>query len=1063
MLYLPVSTIEIWAAPHTVREGKRLYQAGCVVDYSVDGTRITGTVQLGARRMLTRFTVLADGSIDSSICPCRDCRERGITCANAVAVGLAYLDSISDPRRDRRIRIEQRLAERSAEQGRRYVQQVSPEQEDAVPAQLRIRLRKDWRQELQARRSVHLLVEAEYRGNCTRLHKVGRHLALTWSEGDEYLLHILEDFLDGEPVSGELELDEIQFADLLYELSDQTLAVQGGSDLLVSRDLLRPHIAVKLDQKSGELELEHMAGDPEEEPDLFVLGDHIGWMLAESVFHPMDQKVPESLLGLYQETLRIPRTRLLHFMERELPAIEKCMTVQTSVTTSDFKRIPGDPSFRLVVAGTPERAILKLHADYEGLPGPLAGQDNEEVLFAVPVQKDIRSYVVRNMEKENKALDWLSDHGCHLTAQRLLEPVESTRGVMRFIGRDIPLVQHKGWTVEFEEGFAELAERSEWVHPVVQIEASAEEGWFDVSYHYVDDAGLPVDDSVVEHAMVDGCSFFEEDGRLFVLDLAAIESVHDVFDDCSVKESRPCGGVRVGDIHAGYAMSSLQLIDDVRIQADEAWNRRVAEQNRQVPLERVRIVPELEGILRPYQKEGVTWLRYLETCGFCGILADEMGLGKTVQTLAWLQMERGSKSAQGAPALIVCPTSLVENWADEAKKFTPDLKIHLFSGATRRKTIDRFDEVDVVITSYALLRRDIHLYEDRRFSVAVLDEAQHIKNHSTQNAKAAKRVRAAHRLVLTGTPIENSITDLWSIVDFLMPKYLGNHRQFRESYELPLQSPGPAADIVQQRLKRKVHPFMLRRLKKDVVKELPPKIEKIASCSMSTDQRRVYDQLLSNSRNHVYGLVAEKGFKQSRFEIFKTLTRLRQACCHLELLKMPGIKCDAPSGKLELFHELLDEAIDGGNRILVFSQFVSMLKILQRELEARDIPYCYLDGSTRERMKEVNRFNNTDSIPVFLISLKAGGTGLNLTGADTVIHYDPWWNPAVEDQATDRAHRIGQERTVYSMKLITRDSVEEKVLALQRRKKLLISATLSADDTVLEKLSWDDVQELLAT
>lgn len=1061
MQYLSVQAVDRWASRGAVEEGRRLYESDCVLDYQVDGNLVEGTVQFKGRKMLARFEVLADGTIDSSRCPCRDCRERGVTCANVIAVGLAYLSTIADPDRDRRMRIEARKESMTAEDWKQHVPRVPADHEDAVPAELHIRLAKTWLTDLEDG-VVKLKLQASYKDSKTRLDRISKSMPLTWSERDEYMLYVLEDARDGEPLGGEIHLPVDRFADALSEFRDRGLVVEGGDEIQISDEILQPHISIFLDQDDGELVLEHIAGDEETRNDVFLVGEHSGWMYSDGVLYPLDQHVPDDLRGLYRETIRIPRTRILQFLDVELPVIEKHMEVETSVASSQFKRVLGEPAMRLVVAGTPEEALFTLYADYEGQAGPPAGQETSDTLFCIPDPKDIMRFTVRNLDRERSELEWLNEHGLYSTPNFKLEPLSGTRAVMNFIGRDVPLIQRRGWTVIFEEGFSDLTQRAEWVHPVVEIRAAEEPGWFNIRYHYEDEHGEPVDESAVEHALVESNSCFEHKSRLFLLDMAAVDQVHDVFDDCTVKESMPYSGLKLGDIHAGYAMSSLKLIDGVRIDHDEAWQKRVAEQNRDLQLKQADVGSHLRDILRPYQKEGIHWLRYLENCGFAGILADEMGLGKTVQTLAWLEMERTSESARCGPALIVCPTSLVENWAEEAERFTPSLSVHPFTGPNRRRTLDKMDEVDLVVTSYALLRRDIHLYSDRRFSVAVLDEAQHIKNHSTQNAKAAKQIKAAHRLVLTGTPIENSITDLWSIVDFLMPKYLGSHRQFRESYELPIQNHGPEADRVQRRLKRKVHPFMLRRLKVDVVKELPPKIEKIAFCTMTRDQRRAYNQLLSSSRSQVYGLVAEKGFKQSRFEIFKTLTRLRQACCHLELLKMKDIKHEEPSGKLDMLHELLDEAMDGGNRILIFSQFVAMLKILKQELTARGVEYCYLDGSTRERMKEVNRFNDSDDIPVFLISLKAGGTGLNLTGADTVIHYDPWWNPAVEDQATDRAHRIGQRRTVYSMKLITRESVEEKVLALQRRKKSIIDATLSNDEQVMEQLNWEDVQELLS-
>jgi SNF2 family DNA or RNA helicase len=369
---------------------------------------------------------------------------------------------------------------------------------------------------------------------------------------------------------------------------------------------------------------------------------------------------------------------------------------------------------------------------------------------------------------------------------------------------------------------------------------------------------------------------------------------------------------------------------------------------------------------------------------------------------------------------------------------------------------------DLIVTSYALLRRDIDQCASREFSVAVLDEAQHIKNHSTQNAVSAKRIRASHRLVLTGTPIENSVSDLWSIMDFLMPDYLGNNQRFRDLYERPIAKGGPEADAAQTKLRRKLHPFLLRRLKRDVARDLPPKIERVTSCTLTPDQQVVYTGLLEAGRRAISNMVAQRGFQRCRMEILATLMRLRQACCHLGLLNLNGVEPKFPSAKMDLFFELLDEALDGGHRVLVFSQFVRMLKIIEKEMTDRQIEYCYLDGSTRERMTIVHKFNTTRSIPVFLISLKAGGTGLNLTGADMVIHFDPWWNPAVENQATDRAYRIGQKRTVYSVKLVTKGTVEEKVVALQERKKSVIDATLQDDEALPSQIDWNDIREILS-
>jgi len=392
---------------------------------------------------------------------------------------------------------------------------------------------------------------------------------------------------------------------------------------------------------------------------------------------------------------------------------------------------------------------------------------------------------------------------------------------------------------------------------------------------------------------------------------------------------------------------------------------------------------------------------------------------------------------------------------------------------------DQIPNYNIIVTSYALLRRDIGEYTMHRFSAVILDEAQNIKNRATMNAKSVKALRPdGARFVLTGTPMENSVADLWSIMDFLMPGYLGDYADFRVKYELPLSLPvgDPDSDIrisaedrwkydeAKEKLRRKLRPFLLRRKKIEVAKDLPPKITSLSWCHLSEEQKEVYDKILEVSRIEIMGMVKEKGFEKSRMAILTALLRLRQTCCHLALLGNlnPFPNAKNPSAKLDQFFEIFEESVSDGHRILVFSQFVKMLTVLRTELEARGIKYCYLDGSSDDRQQSVERFNSDTSIPLFLISLKAGGTGLNLTGADTVIHLDPWWNPAVEDQATDRAHRIGQKNKVYSIKLITAATVEEKVLMMQQRKRAIIGATVESDEQTLSKLTWDDIKELLS-
>ena len=407
------------------------------------------------------------------------------------------------------------------------------------------------------------------------------------------------------------------------------------------------------------------------------------------------------------------------------------------------------------------------------------------------------------------------------------------------------------------------------------------------------------------------------------------------------------------------------------------------------------------------------------------------------------------------------------NWLREAARFTPQLRTLDLTGSDRAEKFGRRKEVDLLITSYAILRRDVEHYRADEFSLVILDEAQHIKNRGSQNAQSAKALRARHRLILTGTPLENSVLDLWSLYDFLLPGYLGTAADFRERYETPLTKAGaPGAQSKwMERLRHRVRPFFLRRTKEEVLTELPPKLEFPTFCELTDEQREVYRAVLAQGRREVFEHSGKTGKGRDRLAVLTTLLRLRQVCCHLDLL--PQKQGDErrlwkePSAKMDRTFELIDEAMDGGHRVLLFSQFVRVLHLLREAARRRELRFCYLDGQTVERQAEVDRFQADEGIPLFFISLKAGGTGLNLTGADTVIHFDPWWNPAVEEQATSRAHRMGQARRVQAYKLIAAGTVEEKIQALQARKRELFQASLGGDEAFVEKLTGEDLDELL--
>lgn len=457
--------------------------------------------------------------------------------------------------------------------------------------------------------------------------------------------------------------------------------------------------------------------------------------------------------------------------------------------------------------------------------------------------------------------------------------------------------------------------------------------------------------------------------------------------------------------------------------------------------------------LRSYQVSGYKWMKNLQEFGFAGILADEMGLGKTLQAICFIK----SLTDEGAgTGLVVAPTSTLYNWLSEFERFAPSLKAVIVSGSVpeREKIISEY--ADVYITSYPLLRNDFNQYDEKVFSIIVADEAQFIKNHDSLTAKAIKKVRAKNRLALTGTPIENSLSELHSIFDFLMPGFLLSRKKFQELYEKPIVKEGDTKKT--EKLKKQIKPFILRRLKRDVLKELPEKIEQDILIDLNDDQKALYLSYLSQVKGELEGDIEDQGFNKSRIKILAALTRLRQISIDPSTF-IEGY--EGGSAKIDALLELLDSIFEAGSRVLLFSSFTSVLKNIQKEFEKYGIEYKYLDGATplKDRKNEIEAFNRGEG-DIFLISLKAGGTGLNLTSADTVIHFDPWWNPQVENQATDRAHRIGQEKTVQVIRMIARGTIEERIKELQTFKKDLYDKIIEDGETLISKLSEEEIMSL---
>jgi superfamily II DNA or RNA helicase len=643
------------------------------------------------------------------------------------------------------------------------------------------------------------------------------------------------------------------------------------------------------------------------------------------------------------------------------------------------------------------------------------------------------------------------------------------------------LREHHG--AEFTENFERNTAHIKPVGLVAEIKEQA--GDYDVTLGL--QAGSAAENEI-SSAISTSRSYIESGREIFLVDpvrLAQLQAAHQALAGApeapgGIRRSHRIVRARVAEVQDILAEAAPHF------QPPATWLERSAALHQLSTLAPAPIPPDLAGILRPYQKLGVAWLWYLYGQKLGGILADEMGLGKTLQALALLAARkvgrgvpspslRGSKSSP-SPSLVVCPASLMENWRREAARFTPQLSVLVHHGGQRAEDGAAFTAHDLIITSYGTLTRDDALFAALEFDVILADEAQHLKNRRTQAAQSLRTLRGRGRFLLTGTPLENSLDDLRSLFEYLMPGFIPR---------LPAGLRGPDRSWYDERLRLQTAPYILRRTKLAVAPELPEKIEQIIYCEPTPEQAALYRRMQEKTEHELMQLAAT-GASQGTMHLaaLTQLLRLRQICCDPRLIEV-GREVPSPpprgsdfakastdkaesapyraSAKLEAFRELLAESIDEGHRMLVFSQFTSLLGLLREELEQEEVAYCYLDGSmtARARQAAVDKFQGDDTVPVFLISLKAGGTGLNLTGADVVVHYDPWWNPAAEAQATDRTHRIGQTKVVTSYKLICAGTVEEKVLTLQDTKRALLADVFEASAEAAAKLSLADLRDLL--
>ena len=1003
-----------------MKHARALLDMGRVVSAAYNPPVLRGLVREGTTEYRAGMKIRTKSDVEN-LCSCRDSREWGTICAHSLAVGLAFI---------------------------RPKPVATPVQAPPAPRELKPLLKLDgadiriiayfilpptflngW-----DRNQVMLGCEAEMDGKRVLASALSPDRSYSCSQDDLQALEGLRTYTEGR-LPGMLTLSRDQFLGALGHLVQHPRVTLGRTTALaVKSDGIKPRLKT---EQTPDRRLKLTAEVPGEPAKLLVGGTSV-WQWAQNQFQPVARGLPPAYLPLLKEPVILAADQSESFILKELPSLAAFFEIEGQVEVKASE--PGKPEIFGMFEGSLNHLTAKLQFLYGKRMVTFGATPAAETFV---YELDSKSYS-RNIGFEQSAASILREAGFQGPGAMGDFVLQGQNQILRFFAVLLPELQKK-WKVSIGSRFQNVTQRLERITPKLDVVASGED-WFELSYSLESERGDRFSASDVQRLLQVGQGFTKlRDGTIAVFDPEKLDEFRNIIQDCYPTQTQP-GRYRISRAQAGFIDGAARDLG-ATVGATQEWRQWTESQQQLKPLQTLPL-GSLESVLRPYQKEGVYWLHFLAENRLGGILADEMGLGKTVQTLAFLRTVSGT-------SLIVCPASLLFNWRREVARFVPELKVLSLEGPDRHGRFKELPRYDIALTSYPLLRRDVDLYREFHFGAVVLDEATHIKNPDTQNAQAAMALRANHRFVLTGTPVENSVRDLWSIMNFALPGYLGDRDEFRERYELPITR---GSQPERERLAKRLRPVMLRRLKREVARDLPAKMEQVAFCDLTTEQRELYAKLQREGRQKVETLASEKKSGAARVAMLTVLLRLRQVCSDLRLL---GETPEDRSGKLELLLELIEEAMDGGHRMLVFSQFVSMLRLIEEELKNEGIDYCYLDGETRDRAAAVDRFQSSSDLPVFLISLKAGGTGLNLSAADTVLHVDPWWNPAVEDQATDRAHRIGQTKVVTSYKLITRGTVEEKILDLQKKKREIIDATVENEEPLMTGLSIEEIASLV--
>ena len=985
-----------------MKQARMLHSAGKVLEASYRNGILEGIVKDG-KTYKVRMEIRSLTDIENH-CQCFRARRDGVICAHGLAVGLEVIEPTGTPNPSTSPSTGQVKLKEAPTMSLDWPAITETNSEGAIPASLQLVIAPNLASAWDKKR-ITVGVEVECGGDRKLLSAVASATKLFLDAGDAALFRTLQELMP-ETVPGIAILSSDDFCRLLSAIPGHSGTTLGKAQALrISHLPWRPS-------------LKHTSGlrfRPDwDESVLPLITGNGAWVLSQpDLIQPVAPGLPSQLQGALVGGVTLEPHRFA----------EELTQLQQHFDLEDVEIYRPTLAVQLNLEGSLNHLDANLSFDYEDSSIPASEtrdsvRERDGILF------------LSDTTGENAAIAELESAGFLRRGSNGQFVLKNKDAILQFLAHGYTAFRTR-WQTSVGERFEHALTQVEPIETSLHFRSGGED-WFAMDVGFGTASGDTIPRQEIERLLQMGQSGKKlASGKTAVLNMNLAESFGDILTDCD-PEQLQAGTYRIDQSQAGYLKETSM---DWGFQTKGALPWQTTEEG----LEFYDLSESLFDTLRPYQLEGVNWMQGLASRGMGGILADDMGLGKTLQTLSFIYSIGGS-------ALVICPSSLVYNWVSEASKFVPELKAVAIEGPDREKTLKEHGDADILVTSYALLRRDEARYQERKFDVIILDEAQYIKNPEAQISKIAHRINGTHRFALTGTPIENSVQDLWSITQFALPGYLGNRKEFKERFEKRLTSAHPEAGV-KDRLHRRLRPVIMRRLKNEVAKDLPEKIEQIVYCDLKPSQQEVYEKLLSKSKQSI--LDAEGG--RQRMLALTALLRLRQTCCDLRLLGLPNISDENASIKADALHELLDTAIEGGHRVLVFSQFVEMLQLLVPSLTEKKIDFCYLDGRTKNRGEVVNRFQENE-IPVFLISLKAGGVGLNLTGADVVIHVDPWWNPAVEAQATDRAHRIGQKNVVTSYKLITRNTVEEKILSLQNKKREIMESLLGeAGDTHLSE------------